>query len=236
MADAQEAPPPAGPPLGADAEDDDDDLPYEEVAVEDEPVDEDDDVSEDLDSVMNNLRLLSASGRPSKTGVPTLPEGQRLPSVDDFLRNFLVRAGLRRTLDTFETEWYEAAARGALPGSERGALVPEVYVRNQELESALRAARADLDEQRELAQRATSTWDKFRKERDFHRMHHKRISQEKSKLLGDIKRLQVRAPRDALGVVRQLPRMRASSDPRSRIPSSPPFPPRSTIMRSTSRR
>merc|ERR1712118_493198 len=32
-------------------------------------------------------------------------------------------------------------------------------------------------------------WDKFRKERDFHRMHHKRVVQEKNRLLSDLKRL-----------------------------------------------
>ena len=31
--------------------------------------------------------------------------------------------------------------------------------------------------------------DKFRKERDFHRMHHKRVVQEKTKLMNDIKLL-----------------------------------------------
>ena len=40
-----------------------------------------------------------------------------------------------------------------------------------------------------MTAKATSTWDKFRKERDFHRMHHKRVGQEKNKLLTDIKRL-----------------------------------------------
>lgn len=34
-----------------------------------------------------------------------------------------------------------------------------------------------------------STWDNFRKERDFHRMHHKRVMQEKNKLIVDMKRL-----------------------------------------------
>ncbi len=29
---------------------------------------------------------------------------------------------------------------------------------------------------------------KMRKERDYHRMHHKRVVQEKNKLIGDIKR------------------------------------------------
>lgn len=33
---------------------------------------------------------------------------------------------------------------------------------------------------------ASATWDKFRKERDFHRMHHKRVSQEKNKLIHDM--------------------------------------------------
>ncbi len=33
---------------------------------------------------------------------------------------------------------------------------------------------------------ASATWDKFRKERDFHRMHHKRVAQEKNKLIHDM--------------------------------------------------
>jgi sperm-associated antigen 16 protein len=37
--------------------------------------------------------------------------------------------------------------------------------------------------------KARATYDKLRKERDFHRMHHKRVVQEKNRLIGDIKRL-----------------------------------------------
>ena len=37
--------------------------------------------------------------------------------------------------------------------------------------------------------KARATYDKLRKERDFHRMHHKRVVQEKNKLVSDIKRL-----------------------------------------------
>lgn len=53
------------------------------------------------------------------------------------------------------------------------------------------ALRQELAAAREVAARASSTWDKFRKERDFHRMHHKRVAQEKNKLITDIKRLKV---------------------------------------------
>merc|ERR1719465_275423 len=40
-----------------------------------------------------------------------------------------------------------------------------------------------------VAEKAKTTWDKFRKERDFHRMHHRRVVQEKNRLIIDLKRL-----------------------------------------------
>ena len=49
--------------------------------------------------------------------------------------------------------------------------------------------RRELDNAKTIASKASATWDKFRKERDFHRMHHKRVAQEKNKLIADIKRL-----------------------------------------------
>lgn len=61
----------------------------------------------------------------------------------------------------------------------------------QELEDELASMRQELMSARDVAARASSTWDKFRKERDFHRMHHKRVAQEKNKLIADIKRLKV---------------------------------------------
>ena len=39
----------------------------------------------------------------------------------------------------------------------------------------------------------------FRKERDFHRMHHKRVAQEKNRLITDIKRLKACAAARARG-------------------------------------
>jgi len=50
--------------------------------------------------------------------------------VDDFVRNFLVRNGMLKTLDTFNQEWYERKERGLLGGGALGE-VPDVYARNQ---------------------------------------------------------------------------------------------------------
>ena len=64
-----------------------------------------------------------------------------------------------------------------------------MYQRNQELDNTVKSLRAELDKAKEIAHKARSTWDKFRKERDFHRMNHRRVVQEKSKLVNDLRRL-----------------------------------------------
>ena len=107
--------------------------------------------------------------------------------MDDFVRNFMVRMGLTGTLEKFETEWYEMEATGKLNKEDMGA-VPDVYNYNQELNDQCVALRREVNAQKAVVEKASSTWEKFRKERDVHRMHHKRIGQEKNKLLGDIKK------------------------------------------------
>jgi WD40 repeat protein len=93
-----------------------------------------------------------------------------------------------KSLDTFQNEWYEMTSkRGSRLVEE--SVVPDVYCRNQELARALEKVRIDVESYKDIASKARSTYDKLRKERDFHRMHHKRVVQEKAKLISDIKRL-----------------------------------------------
>lgn len=53
--------------------------------------------------------------------------------VDDYIRNFLIKVGMARTLDSFNTEWYELQARGRL-SEEYSTKVPDIYLRNEELD------------------------------------------------------------------------------------------------------
>lgn len=72
--------------------------------------------------------------------------------------------------------------------------LPKIFpsvILQQDLEEEVAALRRELDNAKLIASKASATWDQFRKERDFHRMHHKRVAQEKNKLIGDIKRLKV---------------------------------------------
>ena len=168
----------------------DDDFLYEELEVESED-DVEDNYSEDLDGIIRSLQTAKAEEQTSKDDPESKAPGEvtRRPEViDDFFRNFLVKMNLTRTLESFETEWYEMKATGRLEEENIGN-VPDIYILNQQLQDVISTLRSELRSARAIADKATSTWDKFRKERDFHRMHHKRVGQEKNKLLTDLKRL-----------------------------------------------
>jgi len=162
---------------------DDDDFVYEQIQDEVDFDEEDDDLADAFASLQMKSKTtdLNKSLNNSITQV-------RPSVVDDFVRNFLIKAGLKKSLDCFNTEWYELQSKGKLP-AELSAAVPDIYLRNEDLDQQSRQLREQVEKMRDVASRAQATWDKFRKERDFHRMHHKRVVIEKNKLIDDIKRL-----------------------------------------------
>ncbi|GAB5356088.1 hypothetical protein AAMO2058_000260800 [Amorphochlora amoebiformis] len=108
--------------------------------------------------------------------------------VDDFIRNFLHKLGMRNTLDAFETEWYQLKQQGKVRENDN-VNVPDEYVKNSDMDGQVRDLRTQLAAVKEIADKAKATWGKFRKQRDYYRMHHRRVVQEKDKLILDIKRL-----------------------------------------------
>jgi len=99
-----------------------------------------------------------------------------------------VCAPQNETLDMFQREWYRLQGEGKLSEVDMGT-VPDIYLRNQQLADQLKNMQVSIDQMKQISDKAKSTWDKFRKERDFHKMHHKRVVQEKNKLVVDLKRL-----------------------------------------------
>mmetsp|Transcript_21298 Transcript_21298/g.34450 ORF Transcript_21298/g.34450 Transcript_21298/m.34450 type:complete len:587 (+) Transcript_21298:122-1882(+) len=108
--------------------------------------------------------------------------------IDDFIRNFLAKLGMSNTLDSFETEWYQMKQQGKFREEDIGR-VPDIYVRNSEMDNQVKELRKQLAAVQKIANKAKATWGKFRKQRDYYRMHHRRVVQEKDRLLQDIKRL-----------------------------------------------
>lgn len=166
--------------------DDDDNFKYEEIAIEPEDDDEEED---NLLDAFASLQLKPQSPGIGSSQILNQSITQVRPSVvDDFIRNFMIKAGMKKSLDVFNTEWYELQSKGRLP-SELSTPVPDIYLRNEDLDQQARQLREQVEKMKQVAGRAQATWDKFRKERDFHRMHHQRVVQEKNKLIDDIRRL-----------------------------------------------
>lgn len=126
--------------------------------------------------------------------LPAAPRAtiRRVPEVtDDFIRNFLLRNGMRGTLEAFEVEWYTfpgaAVAAGGGAGSAASAvtatpLVPDNYLESAALLNRVVALEHELAKHAELTTRLTRQWAQARKDRDFHRASHNRVVQEKHRL------------------------------------------------------
>ena len=173
------------------SDDEDEEFEYnavDEVGFGDDDDDDDDAEEQDFADVLASLKMDKTEGDAPAASKLRAVTVVRPSVVDDFIRNFLVKTNMRRSLDTFNTEWYELESKGKL-GEEYTKAVPDIYMRNEELDEQVVRLRQELAKMRDITAKAQGTWDKFRKERDFHRMHHKRVVQEKGKLTVDLKRL-----------------------------------------------
>ncbi|KAM9287324.1 sperm-associated antigen 16 protein [Morus bassanus] len=166
-----------------------DDYQYEEVPADDEfsLQEDDEDLSKALQTIQEQAEdaqiLALQSVLTSEKSVSEIPE-----AMDDYFCNFLVRLGMSRTLDCFQTEWYELIEKGVFTAKDVG-LVPTVYTHNEQLKAENMHLRKKLENYKLAANKAKAAFVKMQKERDFHRMHHQRVVQEKNRLICDIKRL-----------------------------------------------
>jgi len=170
--------------------DSDDDYQYEEVPVDDLSSLGTADVGEDWNKTINIIEQSRRDQKiETKAESPSLPSMIQRPEVaDDFVRNFLRRNNLKRTLDCFQTEWYEKKQKGQLDNVE-SYNVPDAFHSLILLTEEVKKLQNENEKFKSAASIAKESYVKVMKERDFHRMHHLRIVQEKNRLITDIKRL-----------------------------------------------
>uniref|UniRef100_UPI003AB0529D sperm-associated antigen 16 protein-like n=1 Tax=Centroberyx gerrardi TaxID=166262 RepID=UPI003AB0529D len=167
----------------------DDDFQYEEVAIEDDwSLTEGE---EDLEATVRAIQDRAEASAPAAARLDSKPPASDQPeAVDDFLRNFLHKMDMANTLDCFQTEWNEMVQKGLI-NTERVGLVPAVYIQNQRLDSELKNAQRERKEYQLAASAAAETLLKVQKARDFHRLQHKRVVQEKNRLIEEMRKLKV---------------------------------------------
>lgn len=164
----------------------DDDFQYEEVSLDDDwsLTEGEEDLEATVKAIQDRAEVARAAApRPG-------PVTHQPVAVDDFLRSFLSQMDMTETLECFQTEWTEMAQKG-LVDIERVGVVPDVYTENKRLENELKNAHRDRDEYRLAASAAGETLAKVQKARDFHRLQHKRVVQEKNRLIEEIRKLKV---------------------------------------------
>ena len=133
--------------------------------------------------------LLETRAQDQCMATPKLPdvspqESDAPPTTEDFIRNYLVSNGMKRTFDCFQTEWFEQCMLGQEP---QPAPAPNVYLENEKLATLTRTLADELERLRSAAEAAKHEFEKFRKQRDFHRTEHKRTVGEKSRLLSELR-------------------------------------------------
>jgi WD40 repeat protein len=142
---------------------------------------------EDLSTALQHVAEDSGKG-PQQDADPQHQPEEREEVVDDFVRNFLVSVGLHKTADVFQAEWYELQVTGRLP-THLSQTLPDVHAQNRQLEERLGDLERELLRQREAARVSQEQYVRLKKERDYHRMQHRRIVQEKALLATEADRL-----------------------------------------------
>ena len=142
----------------------------------------------DLSNISNLLFATKNKKEPSITFSNKKTQVERTEQIEDFFRNFLLKNKLSKTLNIFQTEWYEYISRRKNFDNNKDTL-PDVYLQNQRLEDQMLVLQNELDEAKIFANKTKFTWEKLRKERDFHRLHHSRVQQEKERMIKQIEKL-----------------------------------------------
>lgn len=156
---------------------------YEEVPIED--------FYDKNDELFETVLLKTTDSSKDKINLKTIPKSEvsiKNEVIDDFVRNFLIRLDLKETLNCFQNEWYDNIQKGKIKFEDAG-VVPDVYLRNQELNDKVKFLQNEVSRYKTAAEKTKDEYVKMRKERDYHRMHHNRVIQEKNKLVTDLKRL-----------------------------------------------
>ena len=167
------------------SEDDDEGFEYNEIKDSDDEQVEDlalDQSMPDDDDDLNDFTALKTKTEQKKLALAAKDTGrarvtEAVPKtlsrdvvIDDFIRNFMQKFKMNKTLNIFQQEWHELQKKGTFHDVQIG-LITDMHNKNAKLRSKIETMKVELKEANVIADQAKSTWEKLRKERDFHRQH-----------------------------------------------------------------
>ncbi|XP_065198947.1 uncharacterized protein LOC135830641 [Sycon ciliatum] len=134
-----------------------------------------------------SVRILKAEDR--VTSQPVAATIKTTPSVtDEFVRGFLVRKGMNKTLRVFEEEWIELAENGQLHPEDVNNF-PDVYSENEYLNGQVTFLREEMATQDAIAKKAIRNFERVSLIRDHHRVRDRQSTLELRSLNAKMKRM-----------------------------------------------
>lgn len=173
------------------SEDEDQDYEYKEI-IDDGILAHESDEEDDLDDfealkTKTDKKLMAQSMGDKKPELkPKVVE--RDVVIDDFIRNFIQKFNMTKTMNIFQQEWYELQKKGVFHDNQIG-LITDIGNKNAKMADKIQRMEVELKQAKIIADQAKSTWEKLRKERDFHKTHQNRVNGEKVTITNNIKKI-----------------------------------------------
>ncbi|GKT35730.1 Sperm-associated antigen 16 protein [Aduncisulcus paluster] len=140
------------------------------------------------------LKSLEKVKRREKEKKIPKPKAERAPeSTEDFIRNFLAHMGMKKTLETFQQEWLKAKVQKG--SSSQFSYLPDIHQQNEVLTLKVRELEQKIHELQDVLKTAAKRYEKLRRGRDYHRLHHRQATQERDRLTKDLQRLRTQLDR-----------------------------------------
>jgi len=105
--------------------------------------------------------------------------------IDVFIKNYLMKFNMEKSLKVFEQEFYERLSKGEI-ALEKIGTVPEVYIKSEQIQKQIGNFQKDLDAAKIYSEKANSKFLKLRKAKESEKIRHRRVQQDKQQLIKKI--------------------------------------------------
>jgi hypothetical protein len=107
---------------------------------------------------------------------------------DVYIKNYLMKFDMNKTLKIMEQEFFEKLSQGIM-NIEEIPKVPELYLESENLQERIGNIQKELDDAKIYAEKANSLFLKLNKAKENEKIKHRRVQQEKVKLIKEIEKL-----------------------------------------------
>ena len=108
--------------------------------------------------------------------------------IDVYIKNYLSKFEMSKTLKAFEQEFYEFLSREKIDINDIPK-VPYVYIESEKIQEEIGNIQKELDDAKIYAEKAKSMFLRLNKEKENEKIRHRRVQQEKKKLIKEIEKI-----------------------------------------------